>query len=125
MNIEQFVKLLGQEKATAILRTDDQQKAALAMEAAIRGGFKFIEFTLTIPGAFELIQDFSNREILQFECKMNKSRIQLQLSAVEKHFLSTAADKLQWVLVTTSTNQRHSTDRLCLTSRTSRAFVTS
>lgn len=61
MKIEQFVELLGQEKGTAILRTDNQQKAALAMEAAIRGGFKIIEFTLTIPGAFELIQDFSKR----------------------------------------------------------------
>jgi Entner-Doudoroff aldolase len=61
MNIEQFVGLLGQEKASAILRTHDQQKAALAMEAAIRGGFKIIEFTLTIPGVFELIRDFSKR----------------------------------------------------------------
>jgi len=61
MNIEQFVALLGREKATAILRTDNQEKAALAMQAAIRGGFKIIEFTLTVPGAFELIQDFSKR----------------------------------------------------------------
>ena len=61
MNIQQFVDLLGQEKASAILRTHDQKKAALAMEAAIRGGFKVIEFTLTIPGVFELIQDFSKR----------------------------------------------------------------
>jgi Entner-Doudoroff aldolase len=61
MTIEQFVDLLGQEKASAILRTHDQQKAAAAMDAAIRGGFKIIEFTLTVPGAFELIQDFSNR----------------------------------------------------------------
>ena len=62
MNIEKFVRLLGQEKASAILRTNNQQKAALAMEAAIRGGFKVIEFTLTIPGVFELIQDFSKRD---------------------------------------------------------------
>lgn len=61
MTIEQFVDLLGQEKASAILRTHDQQKAAAAMDAAIRGGFKIIEFTLTVPGVFELIQDFSNR----------------------------------------------------------------
>ncbi len=61
MNIEQFVDLLGQEKASAILRTNDQQKAALAMAAAIRGGFKIIEFTLTVPGVFELIEDFSKR----------------------------------------------------------------
>jgi len=61
MNIDQFLDKLGREKATAILRTHDQEKAALAMEAAIRGGFKIIEFTLTIPGACELIKDFSAR----------------------------------------------------------------
>ncbi len=61
MHVAQFEKLLGQEKATAILRTDNQEKAALAMQAAIRGGFKIIEFTLTVPGVYELIQDFSKR----------------------------------------------------------------
>jgi len=57
-----FVEQLGREKASAILRTNDQENAAKAMEAAIRGGFKIIEFTLTIPGVFELVQDFSRRE---------------------------------------------------------------
>jgi 2-dehydro-3-deoxyphosphogluconate aldolase/(4S)-4-hydroxy-2-oxoglutarate aldolase len=57
-----FVDHLGHEKATAILRTNNQEKAALAMEAAIRGGFKIIEFTLTIPGVFDLVKDFSRRE---------------------------------------------------------------
>lgn len=59
MNIETFTQLLGREKATAILRTHDQEKAALAMQAAIRGGFSICEFTLTVPGAFELISEFS------------------------------------------------------------------
>ncbi len=62
MGIPQFIELLGREKATAILRTDDQGKAALAMQAAIRGGFKIIEFTLTVPGVYELIQDFSKHD---------------------------------------------------------------
>ena len=33
MRPEQFVERLGREKASAILRTDDQEKAALAMAA--------------------------------------------------------------------------------------------
>jgi 2-dehydro-3-deoxyphosphogluconate aldolase/(4S)-4-hydroxy-2-oxoglutarate aldolase len=57
-----FVEQFGREKASAILRTNDQEQAANAMEAAIRGGFTIIEFTLTIPGVFELVQDFSKRE---------------------------------------------------------------
>jgi Entner-Doudoroff aldolase len=59
---ESFVELLGQQRGSAILRCDDQEKAAKAMDAAARGGFRIIEFTLTTPGVFELIQDFSRRE---------------------------------------------------------------
>jgi len=61
---DSFVELFGRLKASAILRTDDQEKAALAMEAAVRGGFRIIEFTLTVPGAFDLVRDFSRREDL-------------------------------------------------------------
>ena len=62
MTPEAFVEHLGREKASAILRTNDQEKAARAMDAAIRGGFRIIEFTLTIPGVFELVQDYARRE---------------------------------------------------------------
>ena len=58
----EFVARLGREKASAILRTNDQQRAARAMEAAIEGGFRILEFTLSIPGAYELVREFSQRE---------------------------------------------------------------
>ena len=61
MTANAFVEKFGQLKASAILRTDDQEKAALAMQAAIRGGFKIIEFTLTVPGVYDLVRDFSRR----------------------------------------------------------------
>jgi 2-dehydro-3-deoxyphosphogluconate aldolase/(4S)-4-hydroxy-2-oxoglutarate aldolase len=59
-----FVERFGRAKASAILRCNDAEKAALAMEAAIRGGFSVIEFTLTIPGVFDLVRDFSQRQDL-------------------------------------------------------------
>jgi 2-dehydro-3-deoxyphosphogluconate aldolase/(4S)-4-hydroxy-2-oxoglutarate aldolase len=62
MTPDSFVERFGQLKASAILRTDDQEKAALAMEAAIRGGFQIIEFTLTVPGVYDLVRDFSQRD---------------------------------------------------------------
>ena len=31
------------------------------MDAAIRGGFRIVEFTLSIPGAFELVEEYSAR----------------------------------------------------------------
>ena len=59
MKPDAFVDLFGRLRASAILRTNNQEKAARAMEAAVRGGFRIIEFTLTVPGVFELVQDFS------------------------------------------------------------------
>jgi Entner-Doudoroff aldolase len=61
MTVEEFLKTLREARATAIIRTSDQETAALAMKAAIRGGFRIVEFTMTIPGALELIADFSRR----------------------------------------------------------------
>ena len=64
MTPDAFVEHFGRLKASAILRTNDQEKAALAMEAAIRGGFRIIEFTLTVPGVYDLVRDFSSRQEL-------------------------------------------------------------
>lgn len=62
MKPEEFVELARRERASAILRTDSQEKAARAMEAAVHGGFRVIEFTLGTPGAFELVHEFSRHD---------------------------------------------------------------
>ena len=62
MRPEEFVSFLRTHKASAILRTSIVQAAKPAMDAALRGGFKVIEFTLTTPGALELIGEFSKRQ---------------------------------------------------------------
>lgn len=62
MTPTEFVEAFGRARVSAILRTDDPRKAADAMSAALRGGFTIVEFTLTIPGVFELIREFSQRE---------------------------------------------------------------
>ncbi len=64
MNEQDFLRRAFEARATAILRTDDQETAARAMEAAVRGGFRLIEFTLGCPGAYELIEEFARREDL-------------------------------------------------------------
>lgn len=61
LDIESFVQLLGSERASAILRTSDGSLARPAMEAVVRGGFRVVEFTLTVPGAFDLIEEFARR----------------------------------------------------------------
>jgi 2-dehydro-3-deoxyphosphogluconate aldolase/(4S)-4-hydroxy-2-oxoglutarate aldolase len=59
--MQDVLRTLGKERCSAILRHDDQEVAWQAMEAAVRGGFKAVEFTLTTPGAYELIADFARR----------------------------------------------------------------
>lgn len=51
-------------RVSAIIRTKDRSLAADAMKAAVDGGFQICEFTLTTPGALELISEFSKRDEL-------------------------------------------------------------
>lgn len=63
--IHEIVSDIGRRRVSAILRTDDQGKARKAMAAAVAGGFRLIEFTLTTPGAMQLVNEFSkNRDLL-------------------------------------------------------------
>ena len=64
MKPDAFVELLGRTKASAILRTSIEEAAAPAMEAAVRGGFRIVEFTLNTPGALARIGEFAHRSDL-------------------------------------------------------------
>jgi Entner-Doudoroff aldolase len=59
-----FAAALRESRASAIVRTSTKDAAAKAMDAAIKGGFRICEFTLTVPNAFDLIKDFSARKDL-------------------------------------------------------------
>ena len=59
MTPDDFVKEFTTEQASAILRTNDHEAARHAMDAAVAGGFRIVEFTLSIPGAFELIEELA------------------------------------------------------------------
>lgn len=59
MSPEDFVQQFKTRRASAILRTHDQYAARRAMNAAIKGGFCIAEFTLSIPNAIELIEEFA------------------------------------------------------------------
>jgi Entner-Doudoroff aldolase len=95
MTPDTFVELLGREKATAILRTDSQDKAASAMQAAIRGGFRIIEFTLTTPGVFELVQDFSRHDdlVVGTGTVMNAAQAQQSVDAGARFRVSPVVDE--------------------------------
>ena len=96
MTPDSFVERLGREKASAILRTDNQEKAALAMEAAIRGGFTILEFTLTIPGAYDLVQDFSRREgmVVGTGTVMDAGQVKKSVDAGARFVVSPVVDEV-------------------------------
>jgi Entner-Doudoroff aldolase len=58
-------ELFERLRCSAILRTSHAEAVAPAMRAAVEGGFRIIEFTLTTPGALDHIRDFArDRELL-------------------------------------------------------------
>lgn len=64
MSPEDFLTEFKQAKASAILRTNDTDNARKAMNAAVDGGFRVIEFTFSIPNVLDLIKEFAERDEL-------------------------------------------------------------
>jgi Entner-Doudoroff aldolase len=58
---EEVVAEIMRRRASAVMRTDDQGLARDAMSAAVAGGFRIVEFTLTTPNALELVSEFAAR----------------------------------------------------------------
>jgi 2-dehydro-3-deoxyphosphogluconate aldolase/(4S)-4-hydroxy-2-oxoglutarate aldolase len=46
-------------RVSAIIRTNDEQTARDAIAAAVAGGIRMVEFTLTTPGALKLVAEFA------------------------------------------------------------------
>jgi Entner-Doudoroff aldolase len=55
------LKEFAEHKACAVLRTPIVGACTPAMTAAVDGGFKLIEFTLTTPGCLDSVATFANR----------------------------------------------------------------
>jgi len=56
-----IVKAFRESRVTAIIRVNSADVAARAMEAAVRGGMRILEFTWTTPSAAELVREFARR----------------------------------------------------------------
>ena len=53
------LSILQRRRVSAIIRTDSEDSARQAMRAAVDGGFRVVEFTMTTPGAPSLISEFA------------------------------------------------------------------
>ncbi len=64
MDRQAVIAEIGRRKLSAIIRTDAEETAQRAMRAAVDGGFRVVEFTLTTPGALRLVREFAADERL-------------------------------------------------------------
>ena len=64
----EVLNAFAEHKACAVLRTFSAELAPKAMDAAIAGGFKVVEFTLTTPGCLDMVSDFTKRKDLMVGC---------------------------------------------------------
>ncbi|KAH8074035.1 aldolase [Aureococcus anophagefferens] len=60
-NYESVLDRFARDRLTAVLRTPTAEAAPKAMAAAIDGGFKIAEFTLTTPGCLDAVADFRGK----------------------------------------------------------------
>ncbi len=63
-NPHPLLETFARERCSAILRTSHAGAVRPAMEAAIDGGFRIVEFTLTTPGALDAIAELAARDEL-------------------------------------------------------------
>ena len=66
--MDEVCRFITEHKATAVLRTPTEAAASKAMDAAIDGGFKVCEFTLTTPGCLDRVAEYSSKPDLLFGC---------------------------------------------------------
>jgi 2-dehydro-3-deoxyphosphogluconate aldolase/(4S)-4-hydroxy-2-oxoglutarate aldolase len=64
MTPSDFVAAFREARGAAIIRTTRTDTARSALDAAVRGGFRVCEITLTTPGAMDLIREFASRRDL-------------------------------------------------------------
>jgi len=62
------LKEFATHKACAVLRTNLADFVEPAMGAAVEGGFKIVEFTLTTPGCLDLVSKFAPRSDVMVGC---------------------------------------------------------
>ena len=56
MNKEQVITKLKEEGIVAVVRAENQEQGEKLIDAIVAGGINFIEVTMTVPGAVDIIK---------------------------------------------------------------------
>ena len=57
----EMIRKLGEEKIVAVIRAESEEQGFKVVEAVKKGGIKFLEVTLTVPGAIDIIKELARR----------------------------------------------------------------
>lgn len=57
----EIIQKLGKEKLVAVIRAESTEQGLKVVEAVKNGGIKFLEVTLTVPGAIDIIKELTTR----------------------------------------------------------------
>jgi Entner-Doudoroff aldolase len=92
---ERIIGEILARRVSAIIRTDDAGLARDAMKAAVRGGFRICEFTLTTPAALELVAEFSQDANLLVGAGtvLNAAEVRAAVDAGAKFIVSPVCDR--------------------------------
>lgn len=95
MDRDKTVSEIVKRRVSAIIRTENTDLAREAMRAAVRGGFRICEFTLTTPGALELVAEFAKDESLLVGAGtvLNAAEVRAAVEAGAKFIVSPVCDR--------------------------------
>ena len=95
MSAEQTVARFRECRASAILRTPYAAAVRPAMQAAVEGGFRFVEFTLNTPGALEAIAAFAadDRLVVGAGTVMSAEQVDQAVDAGARFIVSPIVDE--------------------------------
>ena len=57
MEKEEIISKLKKEKVVAVVRTEIKEQSGKIVDSIIKGGINFIEITMTVPGAVDIIKE--------------------------------------------------------------------
>ena len=66
---QSVLKQFAEHKACAVLRTPIVGACTPAMNAAVDGGFKLVEFAITTPGCLDSVAEYASRKRCAHGCR--------------------------------------------------------
>ena len=57
----EVISKLKEEKLIAVVRAESKEQGEKIIDAIVKGGINFIEITMTVPGAIDIIKELTKK----------------------------------------------------------------